>query len=210
MALPNKPTGELNAVRDPEVEEREVDILIVGGGMAACGAAFEVKKWMSDDQSVLLVDKAALERSGAVAQGLSAINTYIGDNTPEDYVRMVRNDLMGIVREDLIFDLGCHVDDSVHLFEEWGLPIWKQSDDGKNLDGKKGQKVGTLKAGCLTRTHGQMADHDQRRILQTDRCRSCQTCHWRRKCSRKGFHRRIAAGCQQRKPDCRCGRFLRP
>jgi adenylylsulfate reductase subunit A len=148
MALPNKPAGELKAVRDPEVEEREVDILIVGGGMAACGAAFEVKKWMSDDQSVLLVDKAALERSGAVAQGLSAINTFIGDNSPEDYVRMVRNDLMGIVREDLIFDLGCHVDDSVHLFEEWGLPIWKKSADGKNLDGKKGQQMGTLKSGA--------------------------------------------------------------
>jgi len=44
MALPNKPMGELKAVRDPEVDEREVDILIVGGGMAACGAAFEVKK----------------------------------------------------------------------------------------------------------------------------------------------------------------------
>jgi hypothetical protein len=27
MALPNKPVGELKAVRDPEVEEREVDIL---------------------------------------------------------------------------------------------------------------------------------------------------------------------------------------
>ena len=117
MALPNKPMGELKTIRDPEVEEREVDVLIVGGGMAACGSAFEVKKWLGDDQTVLLCDKAAMERSGAVAQGLSAINTYIGDNSPEDYVRMVRNDLMGIVREDLIFDLGCHVDDSVHLFE---------------------------------------------------------------------------------------------
>ena len=148
MALPNNPLGELKAVRDPEVEEREVDILIVGGGMAACGAAFEVKKWLGDDQSVLLVDKAALERSGAVAQGLSAINTYIGDNAPEDYVRMVRNDLMGIVREDLIFDLGLHVDDSVHLFEEWGLPIWKKNEEGKTLDGKKGQSMGTLKSGA--------------------------------------------------------------
>ena len=148
MALPNKPQGELKAVRDPEVEEREVDVLIVGGGMAACGSAFEVKKWLGDDQSVLLCDKAAMERSGAVAQGLSAINTYIGDNSPDDYVRMVRNDLMGIVREDLIFDLGCHVDDSVHLFEEWGLPIWKRSEEGKSLDGKKGQKLGTLKGGA--------------------------------------------------------------
>jgi adenylylsulfate reductase subunit A len=148
MAIPNKPLGELKAVKDPEVVEKEVDILIVGGGMAACGAAFEAKKWMAPDQTVLLVDKAAMERSGAVAQGLSAINTYIGENSPEDYVRMVRNDLMGIVREDLIYDLGCHVDDSVHLFEEWGLPIWKLSAEGKNMDGKKGLEMGSLKKGA--------------------------------------------------------------
>jgi adenylylsulfate reductase subunit A len=148
MALPNKPVGELKAVREPEVEKRDVDVLIIGGGMAACGTAFEIKKWADDDTKILLVDKAALERSGAVAQGLSAINTYIGDNKCEDYVRMVRNDLMGIVREDLIFDLGRHVDDSVHLFEEWGLPIWKKTDDNKNMDGKKGQKLGTLKGGA--------------------------------------------------------------
>ncbi len=147
MALPNKPVGELKAVKDPAVEEREVDILIVGGGMGACGTAFEAKKWAAD-KKVLLIDKAALERSGAVAQGLSAINTYIGENSPDDYVRMVRNDLMGLVREDLIFDLGCHIDDSVHLFEEWGLPIWKKDAAGKNLDGNKGRSMGTLKGGA--------------------------------------------------------------
>ncbi len=147
MALPNKPNAELLAVRDPEVEERDVDILIVGGGMAACGSAFEVKKW-AGDKSVLLVDKAALERSGAVAQGLSAINTYIGDNAPEDYVRMVRNDLMGITRDDLVYDVGRHVDDSVHLFEEWGLPVWKKDAEGKNLNGAKGLEMGTLKEGA--------------------------------------------------------------
>jgi adenylylsulfate reductase subunit A len=147
MALPNKPLGEIKAEKDPKVEEREVDILIVGGGMAACGAAFEVKKW-APDAKILLCDKAAMDRSGAVAQGLSAINTYIGENKPEDYVRMVRNDLMGLVREDLIFDLGCHVDDSVHLFEEWGLPVWKKDDAGKTLDGKKGLDMGSLKKGA--------------------------------------------------------------
>jgi len=45
MALPNKPKGEIPAVVDPQIVEHDVDILIVGGGMAACGAAFEVKKW---------------------------------------------------------------------------------------------------------------------------------------------------------------------
>ncbi|RMD52781.1 MAG: adenylyl-sulfate reductase subunit alpha [Nitrospirae bacterium] len=138
MALPNQPGGELPVVQNPEVEEHEVDILIVGGGMAACGAAYEIKKW-APDAKVLLVDKAALERSGAVAMGLSAINTYIGENTPEDYVRMVRNDLMGVVREDLIYDVGRHVDDSVYLFEEWGLPIWKTTPEGERLDGAQGE-----------------------------------------------------------------------
>ncbi len=137
MALRNKPTWELLAEPDLSkvpVEEKHYDALLVGGGMACCGAAFEIGAWLPEGASCALVDKAALERSGAVAQGLSAINTYIGENTPADYVRMVRNDLMGVVREDLIFDLGRHVDDSVHHFEEWGLPIWKkEGSEGKKL-----------------------------------------------------------------------------
>jgi adenylylsulfate reductase subunit A len=137
MALPNKPMGELPAVVDPAIVEHDVDVLIVGGGMAACGAAFEIKKWAGDDLKITLCDKASMERSGAVAQGLSAINTYIGDNPIENYVKMVRNDLMGVVREDLIYDCGRHVDESVKLFEEWGLPIWKKDADGENLDGSK-------------------------------------------------------------------------
>jgi adenylylsulfate reductase subunit A len=51
---------------------------------------------------------------------------------------MVSNDLMGITRDDLAYDLGRHVDDSVHLFEEWGLPIWKTDENGERHDGSKG------------------------------------------------------------------------
>ncbi len=125
---------------NPEVVEEEVDILLIGGGMACCGAGFEIMRWKEEaakngvDLNIKLVDKAALDRSGAVAQGLSAINTYLGENDPADYVRYVRGDLMGITREDLVYDLGRHVDDSVHHFEEWGLPVWKQpGDEGKAL-----------------------------------------------------------------------------
>ena len=46
----------------------------------------------------------------------------------EDYVRYVRNDLMGITREDLVYDIARHVDSSVHLFEKWGLPIWMDAE----------------------------------------------------------------------------------
>ena len=125
---------------NPQIVEEEVDILIIGGGMAACGAAYEIGQWTEAAKAkghnikVKLVDKAAMDRSGAVAMGLSAINTYVGENDPADYVRYVRNDLMGITREDLVYDVGRHVDDSVHHFEEWGLPVWKQpGDEGKKL-----------------------------------------------------------------------------
>jgi len=125
---------------NPEIIEEDVDILIIGGGMGACGAAYEIVPWLDQakaqgvDLKVKLVDKAAMDRSGAVAQGLSAINTYLGEQDPADYARMVSNDLMGITRDDLTYDLGRHVDDSVHLFEQWGLPIWKQpGDEGKPL-----------------------------------------------------------------------------
>jgi adenylylsulfate reductase subunit A len=110
---------------NPEIVEINTDILLIGGGMAACGAAYEARRW-APDAKITLVDKAALDRSGAVAMGLSAINTYLGpDRDPQDYCRMVAADLMGITRDDLVYDVGRHVDDSVHLFEEWGLPIWK-------------------------------------------------------------------------------------
>ena len=115
-----------------ETVEVTTDLLICGGGMAACGAAVEAAYWAKKKGlKVTLVDKAAMDRSGAVAMGLSALNQYVGvaegDNTPEEYVDYVRQDLMGITREDLVYDIARHVDSTVHLFEKWGLPIWKDA-----------------------------------------------------------------------------------
>ena len=142
---------------NPRIVQEDLDVLLIGGGMACCGAAYEIQQWADAakaqsgiDLKIKLVDKAAMDRSGAVAQGLSAINTYIGtEQDPADYTRMVSNDLMGITRDDLAYDLGRNVDDSVHLFEEWGLPIWKTDADGVRHDGADSIKEGlpTLKDG---------------------------------------------------------------
>jgi adenylylsulfate reductase subunit A len=143
-----KETCNFSYCAKPEIVEIDTDILIVGGGMSACGTAFEAVRWnqaIGNKFKITLVDKAAMDRSGAVAMGLSAINTYMGKNDPEDYVRYVRADLMGIVREDLVYDLGRHVDDSVWMFEKWGLPVWKK-EDGESKDGATGK--GTLKEGA--------------------------------------------------------------
>jgi adenylylsulfate reductase, subunit A len=138
-----KETCTFSYCKKPEVTEVDCDLLIMGGGMAGCGAAFEACRWANaKGLKVVMVDKAATDRSGAVAMGLSAINTYVGENKVADYVKYVRNDLMGIIREDLVFDLGRHVDDSVQRFEEWGLPIWKKGDDGFSMDGHQAIAAG--------------------------------------------------------------------
>jgi adenylylsulfate reductase subunit A len=138
-----KETCTFSYCEKPEIVEVDTDLLIIGGGMSACGAAYEAARWATPKGlKVTMVDKAATDRSGAVAMGLSAINTYIGENKVEDYVRYVRGDLMGITRDDLVFDLGRHVDNSVQLFEEWGLPIWKKGDDGFSLDGFQARDAG--------------------------------------------------------------------
>src|SRR6516165_6354864 len=78
----------------------ETDFLILGGGMAACGAAIEASYWAKKHGiKITLVDKAAMDRSGAVG--------------------------MGLARDDLVANIARHVDSTVHLFEKWGLPLWK-------------------------------------------------------------------------------------
>ena len=114
----------------------DCDILVVGGGMGGTGAAYEARYW-GRDLKIVVAEKANIDRSGAVAQGLYAINCYMGmqwdENQPEDHVRYARNDLMGLVREDLAYDMARHVDSTVHKFEEWGLPIMHDPENGRYL-----------------------------------------------------------------------------
>ena len=112
----------------------DCDILVVGGGMGGTGAAYEARHW-GRDMKIVVAEKANIDRSGAVAQGLYAINCYMGmqwdENQPEDHVRYARNDLMGMVREDLAYDMARHVDSTVHKFEEWGLPLMRDPETGR-------------------------------------------------------------------------------
>src|SRR5688500_19872277 len=117
----------------------DADSLGVGGGMAGCGATYESRYW-GRDLKIVCAEKANIERSGAVAQGLYAINCYMGmqwnENQPEDHVRYARNDLMGLVREDLGYDIARHVDrkstrlNSSHLVISYAVFCSKKTRDG--------------------------------------------------------------------------------
>jgi len=121
-------------MREFATEVVETDVLILGGGMAGCGAAVEAAYWAKPlGLKVTLVDKAAIDRSGPVAMGLSALNTYMGmdgkvtenPRMPERFVEYVTNDQCGLARQDLVYDVARHVDSTVKHFDKWGLPIWK-------------------------------------------------------------------------------------
>ncbi len=118
------------------IVEDNIDVLVVGAGLGGTGAAWEARYW-GKDKKIIVAEKANIDRSGAVAQGLYAINCYMGtrfgENNPEDHVRYARMDLMGMVREDLLFDMARHVDSAVHQFEEWGMPIMKDAEKGNYL-----------------------------------------------------------------------------
>ncbi len=115
------------------IVEDNIDILVCGAGLGGTGAAWEARYW-GQDKKIVIAEKANIDRSGAVAQGLYAINCYMGtrfgENNPEDHVRYARIDLMGMVREDLLFDMARHVDSAVHQFEEWGLPLMRNPKTG--------------------------------------------------------------------------------
>jgi len=118
------------------IVEDNIDVLVAGAGLGGTGAAWEARYW-GQNKKIVIAEKANIDRSGAVAQGLYAINCYMGtrfgENNPEDHVRYARMDLMGMVREDLAFDMARHVDSAVHQFEEWGLPIMRNLETGSYL-----------------------------------------------------------------------------
>jgi len=161
----------MSIINDFQITEHFTDLLILGGGMSACGAAFEASYWAKkNNMKVTVVDKAAMDRSGAVAMGLSAINLYLGlknnENTLEDYVRYVKSDMMGIIRDDLVANIARHVDSSVHLFEKWGLPIWKDENNRYVREGRwqimiNGESYKTIVAEAAKNALKEMGENGQ-------------------------------------------------
>jgi adenylylsulfate reductase subunit A len=115
-----------------EVEEvyLDTDILIIGGGNAGCFAAIEAKK-ANSDLKVTIMEKAHIDRSGCLAGGMDAINTYLKKGrTIEEFVRWSRSQAGGIIREDLTITMAELLNKPIEEWEEWGLPI-KYDEDGE-------------------------------------------------------------------------------
>jgi len=69
-------------------ETFEVDIVVIGGGSAGSTAAIRAKELLPGAK-VLLLEKAHIKRSGAIAIGMDGLNNAVipGHTTPEQYVK---------------------------------------------------------------------------------------------------------------------------
>ena len=106
-----------------EVQRCFTDLLIVGGGTAGCFAAAKLGK---SGLSVLIAEKANIERSGCLAAGVNALNAYIAPgHTPMDYVKYAEKDGEGIVRDDLVLTIAENVNRITAELEALGLVILK-------------------------------------------------------------------------------------
>ena len=104
----------------------ETDVLIIGGGTAGCFAAYSLG---AADADVIVVDKAAIKRSGCLAAGVNAINAYITrGRTPEFYADYAMNDANGIARYDLLLSLSQRLNHCARVLEDEGLVFQKNAD----------------------------------------------------------------------------------
>ena len=130
----------------------KTDLLIIGGGTAGCMAAVFARQ-KAPELDVTIIEKAHISRSGCLAMGLNAVNAYLVDSTPEEYLRYVLKDNYAVLRSDLVLSIGRRLNRMTHLLEEFGVPL------------PRGRGRALQRALCPLDRHA-------RRASETDPCRS--------------------------------------
>ncbi|MBV8485870.1 MAG: FAD-binding protein, partial [Verrucomicrobia bacterium] len=104
----------------------ETDILVIGGGTAGSVAAIKAKEALPDG-TVLLLEKANVKRSGAIALGMDGVNNAIipGHSTPEQYVREITMANDGIVNQKAILAYAQQSFSMIQELESWGVKFQK-------------------------------------------------------------------------------------
>ena len=123
-----------------KVEKISTDVLIVGGGTAGCYAALTLGE--QSGLSVLIAEKANVERSGCLAAGVNAINAYIQEgSSPQEYVDYAKKDAYGIVREDLLLSVAERFNACTEKMEKLGLVILKDENGKYVARGRRNIKI---------------------------------------------------------------------
>ena len=99
-------------------------------------------KQKSPESSVLVLEKANIRRSGAIAMGMDGVNTAVipGNSTPEQYVREITIANDGILDQSAVHTTGLLGFEVIQELEEWGVKF--QKDNEGKYDLKQVHRVG--------------------------------------------------------------------
>src|SRR3954453_22070249 len=102
----------------------ECDVLVIGGGTAGTMAALTAAE---HGAQVLLMKKAHVRHSGALAMGMDGVNNAVipGKATPEDYVREITRANDGIVDQRTVYQTATRGFDMVQRLERYGVKFEK-------------------------------------------------------------------------------------
>jgi succinate dehydrogenase/fumarate reductase flavoprotein subunit len=117
------------------------DVLVIGGGTAGTMAAIKARQ-ANPEADVLILEKANIRRSGAIAMGMDGVNTAVipGHSTPEQYTREVTIANDGILDQKAVYQTGKLGFDVIQELESWGVKF--QKDPQGNYDLKQVHRVG--------------------------------------------------------------------
>jgi succinate dehydrogenase/fumarate reductase flavoprotein subunit len=109
-----------------ETRTLETDILVIGGGTAGPIAAIKAKA-KAPHLRVLLLDKANVKRSGAIAEGMDSVNNAVipGHATPEQYVKEITIANDGIVNQRAIHAYASRSFAMIQELDRWGVKFEK-------------------------------------------------------------------------------------
>ena len=86
-------------------------------------------KQANPDADVLILEKANIRRSGAIAMGMDGVNTAVipGNSTPEQYVREITIANDGILNQKSVYQTGRWGYEVIQELESWGVKFQKRS-----------------------------------------------------------------------------------
>ncbi|MFJ5029006.1 fumarate reductase/succinate dehydrogenase flavoprotein subunit [Streptomyces sp. NPDC088560] len=122
MTTPAPTLPEIPAVTD--AEELTCDVLVIGGGTAGTMAALTAAERGAD---VLLLEKAHVRHSGALAMGMDGVNNAVvpGRAEPDDYVAEITRANDGIVDQSTVRQTATRGFAMVQRLESYGVKFEK-------------------------------------------------------------------------------------